>query len=316
VLDDARILALFRQQYGVASTDQLAAIGFPRRTIYRWRDRGALIDVLPRVVRLASSPTTFAGTALAVQLQTAPVGVLSGPTAARLYRLRNMPDSPIFAASLARPRSMLPSWIDLAHCPWLDDADTQELHVVFRVLRPLPMLLSVAAQFNDHRFERAAEDAWHRKLITPTDAATYLEDVRRRGRHGVARFARWVDRAAERPRPSQSHFEIDIVDVVARVGLPEPVRQHPLVLPSGETIHLDLAWPAIRLAVEPGHSWWHGGDLRMRKDAARDRACSAVGWQVVRYDEQARRDLDEVGRELVQLHAARTRALRSNFGRL
>ena len=68
------------------------------------------------------------------------------------------------------------------------------------------------------------------------------------------------------------------------------MRQHPLVLPSGEVIHLDLAWPDVRLAVEPGHSWWHGGDLRQRRDQDRDRACAVVGWHVVRYDESAARD--------------------------
>ena len=46
-------------------------------------------------------------------------------------------------------------------------------------------------------------------------------------------------------------------------GLPEPIRQHPLLLLTGELIHLDIAWPEVRLAVEPGHSWWHGGDTRM-----------------------------------------------------
>ena len=29
------------------------------------------------------------------------------------------------------------------------------------------MLLTLAELFNDHRFKRAAEDAWHLKLITP-----------------------------------------------------------------------------------------------------------------------------------------------------
>ena len=57
--------------------------------------------------------------------------------------------------------------------------------------------------------------------------------------------------------------------MIERVGLPTPVRQLPLTLPSGEIIHLDLAWPDVRLAVEPGHSWWHGGDLRQRADQAR-----------------------------------------------
>ncbi len=83
-----------------------------------------------------------------------------------------------------------------------------------------------------------------------------------------------------------------MIAAVRAVGLPEPVRQYPLVLRSGETIHIDIAWPGKCLGLEPGHSWHHGGDLRMRKDHARDSACAELGWQIVRLDEDLRDDLD------------------------
>ena len=35
-------------------------------------------------------------------------------------------------------------------------------------------------------------------------------------------------------------------------------------------------------AVEPGHSWWHGGDLGDASDQARDRACDEIGWRIIR----------------------------------
>ena len=44
-----------------------------------------------------------------------------------------------------------------------------------RVASPLRMLFGLASQFNDHRFARAAEDAWLKRLVTPDDARTYLE---------------------------------------------------------------------------------------------------------------------------------------------
>lgn len=53
--------------------------------------------------------------------------------------------------------------------------------------------------------------------------------------------------------------------------------------------------------------WFHGGDLKARGDAARDRAYAELGWQVVRYDESARHDLDGTGRELARIYAARRR---------
>ena len=96
-----------------------------------------------------------------------------------------------------------------------------------------------------------------------------------------------------------------------RAGLPEPARQYPLTLRTGERIHLDLAWPRARLGVEPGHSWWHGGDLGMERDAARHRACDEIGWRIVTCTEQVRADLAAFGVQVRIIHDERIRSLRS-----
>ena len=153
-----------------------------------------------------------------------------------------------------------------------------------RVAHPLRMLFGLAGHFSQHRLEQAAEDAWHLGLLRPDHARRLPGNASvARGRGGVLRFERWLDHALERNRPSQSGFEIDVVRAATRAGLPDPERQFELTLPSGELIHLDLAWPVVRLGVEPGHSWWHGGDLQMERDAARDRACDMIGWRIMRY---------------------------------
>jgi hypothetical protein len=138
------------------------------------------------------------------------------------------------------------------------------------------MLLRLAETFNQHRFERAAEDCWHRGLVTPDAAADYLAAVRRSGRGGVIRFERWLEACAVRGRPSQSGLQLDVLDAIRCAGLPEPERQLALTLRTGELIHLDLAWPEVRLGVEPGHSWWHGRRPQAASRSGRDRAFVAV----------------------------------------
>jgi very-short-patch-repair endonuclease len=93
--------------------------------------------------------------------------------------------------------------------------------------------------------------------------------------------------------------------MLRHVGLPPAERQHPLLLLTGELIHLDLAWPDVRLAIEPGHSWWHGGDLRMRLDYARDRDCDEIGWRVIRYDEAAADDKERTARQVLAIYQRR-----------
>jgi hypothetical protein len=141
--------------------------------------------------------------------------------------------------------------------------------------------------------------------VSPSDAAAFLARVRRSGRRGVATFEEWLERAGTWSSPAATGLEQLLAGLARRAGLPEPVRQHPLVLLDGTTIHLDLAWPDRRLALEPGHSWWHGGDGRQRADQDRDRACGEIGWHVMRFDESVWHRQDVITGQIRRTYLAR-----------
>jgi hypothetical protein len=305
---DTTTLALLSSRHGVATLGQLIGLRLSTRTIGRARERGELVPILPGVYCLGGTKPSFEARAMAAQLHCGESCFLTGTTAGALVDLRSMPRSKIQIAVPGRVRVSLPSWVEASMTCWFDPERVVIRPDGLRLADPYVMLLALAGQFNDHRFERAAEDAWHRRLITPVGAATFLEQCRGSGRNGVSRFSRWLTKAQDQDSPAQSGLELDFVAAVRSVGLPEPRRQFPLRLLSGELIHLDLAWPEVKLAVEPGHSWWHGGDLGMRRDAARDRACGELGWHIARYDESARGDLTAVGRELLNTYRTRRSA--------
>ncbi len=240
---------------------------------------------------------------MAAQMITAPDGIISGWSGGLLVGLRSMPTTTIHVTVANDYRRDTPPWIDLHRTTWWD-ADTQPIDS-FVVASPMRILFGLAQAFNQHRFERAAEDAWHLGLITPSDAADYLERHRCRGKDGVAMIVQWLDRCEGQTRPAQSNLERALLEEFERIGLPRPARQHPLALASGETIHLDIAWPAIRLAVEPGASWFHGGDAGQRRDQARDRACAEVGWLIIRFDETMRDDVRAAATQVTRVHARR-----------
>jgi very-short-patch-repair endonuclease len=313
MLIDRALLELFRCQHGVARRDQLVALGVHRATIWRSLRDGELVEILPGVVRVHSSPDTFEMRAMAVQLQAAPDGYLSSFTSARLHGIWEMPAAPVFVTvprripgqrSTSHQRTPLPRWVARSESNWHDEADVA-LVAGFRLERADSMLFTLAARCNEHRFERIAEKAWHLGLVTPESLRGYVDHSRRRGRSGVRRMLWWLDKVGTRSRAMQSNFEVDLLHAVRTVGLPEPRKQHPLTLRSGETIHLDLAWPDRRLAVEPGHARYHAGDLRTERDDARDRACNELGWLIVRYNERARRDLAAVANEIATIYHAR-----------
>jgi hypothetical protein len=300
------VARLLREQFGVVTRAQVLAEGIPSRTLTRECAVNVYETLLPGVLRSTAHPASFESRAMAVQLHAGDRAALSGPTAARLHGMRQMFAAHIWFRTVDRARTRLPTWVTRTESPWLFDGEGAIRQLgCWRLLAPAPLLVTLAEQFNDHRFERAAEDAWHLRLISPVEAADFLDAHRGRGRHGVTRFERWLERTLARPRPSQSTFELDVLDAIRRAGLPEPARQYPLMLLNGDVVHLDLAWPDATLAVEPGHTWWHGGDLHTTRDYARDRACGLVGWHVMRYSEAARADLPGVGREVLAMYKLR-----------
>ena len=311
MIERADVLALFSSQFWVAEISQLKAAGVSPRTITRARRRGTIVGVIPGVVRMAGSPDTFKSRAMALQLHAGSDAFLSGVTAGVLHGLRQMPRS-IVEITVREDRPVrLPPWGRQTETSWIDvERDVMTRPDGLRVATPLRMLFRLARTFNDHRFERAAEDVWHLGLATPADAADYLAAVRRQGKWGVSRFEQWLEKTAARGGPSQSGLELDMLDAVRRAGLPEPERQYPLTLRSGELIHMDLAWPRARLGVEPGHTWWHGGNAGKRRDEARDRACDEIGWRIVRHDESFYETPAEFGLQIRIIHDERLRTLR------
>lgn len=311
MINRPEVLALFAAQHWVASLEQLRALGVPATTVKRAQRSGVVTTVIPGVVRMMGSADTFASRAMALQLHVGRDVFISGASAGVLYGLRSMPRR-IVECTIGEDRKVvMPPWGRVTQTSWFEPArDVQVLADGLRVATPLRMLFRLAGVFNDHRFQRAAEDCWHRQLVTPEAAAEYLAAVRRSGRTGVTRFEHWLERMSFQSRPSQSGLEQDVLDALVRAGLPEPERQLPLILPSGELIHVDLAWPEVRLGVEPGHSWWHGGDLKTRADQARDLACDEIGWRIARADEFVREDLAKFGRQLRVIYDERRRSLR------
>lgn len=272
------IALLLRDQFGVVSYTQLLKAGLSSRSISRQVSAVRFQLVMPGIVRSVEQVFGFDARAMALQLSVGADGALSGPTAARIYGARGMPEASAHACCRRRSRRAVPAWVERSTCPWIFHApDAERVLGPWKLLAPLSTLLTVAMWGTDHRFERTAEDFWHRRLVSPGEAAEFLAAHRRRGRDGVARFDRWLARIAERERASQSGFELDVINAVRQLGLPEPQRQHPLLLASGELVHLDIAWSGATLAVEPGHSWWHGGDLATRRDQQRDNACGRLG---------------------------------------
>ncbi len=134
---------LLRTQFGIVTCAQVLGAGLSERTIRRARTAGAFSTVLPGVLQSAEHQESFESRAMAVQLYVAASGALSGPTAGRLYGLRNMPVTRLWARATKPTRARLPSWLALETSTTLL-ADPHAVRNVgcWRLLAPAQTLLT------------------------------------------------------------------------------------------------------------------------------------------------------------------------------
>jgi hypothetical protein len=82
----------------------------------------------------------------------------------------------------------------------------------------------------------------------------------------------------------QSELEVFGVTHVLRIpGLPVPLQQHRVVLPTGRHVDLDAAYGEARVAVELDGAAFHGSAEDRERDTRRDAALAALGWVVLRF---------------------------------
>ncbi|MET8201261.1 endonuclease domain-containing protein [Micromonospora taraxaci] len=112
--------------------------------------------------------------------------------------------------------------------------------------------------------------------LTDRDALAAMAD-RNVDRPG-GRRARWLFDLADggAQSPPESHLRVRFI----LGGLPRPVVQHPIRLPSGVVLHPDLAWPEYRVAVEYDGQWHSDAD-QLHRDRRRLNLLVGAGWLVL-----------------------------------
>ncbi|WP_433116010.1 hypothetical protein [Micromonospora sp. CA-246542] len=97
------------------------------------------------------------------------------------------------------------------------------------------------------------------------------------GRPG-GRRACWTFELADPGAQSPPESQLRVRLVMG--GLPRPVTQHPIRLPSGLVVHPDLAWPEFRVAVEYDGRW-HADPEQLHLDRRRLNLLVGAGWLVL-----------------------------------
>ena len=146
-------------------------------------------------------------------------------------------------------------------------------------------------------------------------AAVRLDDLREyASRRGGARAVRQLGAALQLARDgADSPMETRVRLALVGHGLPEPVLQHPVAV-GGRTLWLDLAYPAVLLAIEYDGAE-HRTAERARRDLVREAQPVRAGWTVLRFSAaDVMRRPEEVAARVRHELALRERALGQRAG--
>lgn len=272
-----------RTHNGVVDRSTLIELGLAPRTIHHAVNRGDLRRLGPGVY---VAPNIEVGP---LQIMTAiclrnPAAVIAFVTAGWLHGIRKMKGptihvlvphghSPVFRGVVVhRCRDVVPS--DVVVRP-----DGIRLTSVARTLFDSSWLL-------DHDDASSAlEQCLDKKWVTLQEMFEITERLAKRRRPGSRQMRRILTSRPAWQAAVQSNLEYIVLSALRRAGLPEPVTQHWITLPSGVRIRLDVAWPRVLLALEIDHPFWHDFSSKVGRDKRRDRKAATVGWQTIRVEE-------------------------------
>ncbi len=278
--------------HGVVTLDRLVRLGFTARNV----DTQIRLGVLRRACRAvyvvaAVPPTVLQAYAVAVA---ATGGAISHTSAGSLAAFRGLPRDGSVHVTIAHHRSLdlsaLPAHVVLHRTRALPRTDLVRRGDGIVVTSSQRTAFDLAAVLDADALESLIEQGIDRGMFTVPTLWAAARRLARPGRDGSGRF---VDVLASRPawvKPVGSHDELVLVGALVALGVPAPVRQHPIELARGRDVHPDLAWPDLRLAIEVDHVSWHGGRLDSTYDKWRDRQLRLRGWEVDRVTDTDLRD--------------------------
>jgi hypothetical protein len=291
---ERKVVALAARQHGVVTRAQALALGFTARMVEHRAATGRWLRLHPGVYAIAGAGPDPQRSILAACLYLGRGAVASHRSAAWLWQLSGFADAP------PGPELLVPVELDrrqtglLVHrTDRLDRADVTTLGAI-PITRVERTLLDLGAVADEEQVELARDDALRRGLITIAREGRRLDDLGGRGRRGTATLRAIRRREIDQVIP-RSELERLILNALRRHRIPVPVREHPVLLPSGRTIYLDHSWPDHEVVLEVLGRRWHAGRKRWVRDVTRGNEATSVGWRVMTATQE---HLDDGGRAL------------------
>jgi very-short-patch-repair endonuclease len=261
--------------HGVIKTADLYRLGVTPRQLERLLRSKVLIGYVRGVFRLAGAPQTTEQ-AMALACAVGPDVVVSHVSAGRVWGFRRLGgDQRLHVMTKGPAHRTIPEAV-MHRCHRISAGDVVERPDGVRITSPPRTCFDLASVLSDERLESVIEQVINDGKATLPTLFSTGHRLGERGRKGSARYRRVLHRRPAWLKPVDSDLELQLERALVAAGLPRPLRQHPLQLPTGEIIHPDFYWPDEREIVEVDHVTWHGGQAAAY-DKRRDRRVRRLG---------------------------------------
>lgn len=151
------------------------------------------------------------------------------------------------------------------------------------VCLPARVVVDMAATTGEKRLGNLLDDLIVSRRTTLAEVATYVQELARPGKPGIAKLARVLDHRGPGYVPPHSALERKLLACLHTAGLPPPIRQLPL--PGRGAIEgiADAGYPDARLLIEADGRRWHTRIRDIGRDHARDAEAARAGWMTLRF---------------------------------
>jgi hypothetical protein len=280
-----RLLSTAEGQGGAFNLLQASAAGHNRASLSRLVAGGAVKRVLPTVYQVAGCPRSWKGDVWAAILWAGEGSAASVRAAARIWGLDGMGGAPLEISTVQAKR-----------CAGLrlDDGTPIIVHRVDHHLHSEIVVVGGMPVTSRRRTFIDLAGMKHPRTASFVDASSkvdgdflghawlLLEQYWMRGRRGIRIGRDLLMPLMEGRAPTDSDLEIMARRIIDRSGLPAPVHQFPMTIPSGD-IRIDIAYLWARLALELDSLLWHLDRKAFERDRRRDNELRAMGWTVFRF---------------------------------
>jgi very-short-patch-repair endonuclease len=280
---DHELAALAARQYGLITVRDVRRAGMTRQGVRHRLRAGRWTVVRDGVFAIAGARPTWAQSVLAAVLAAGDTAAASHFTAATLWELElDTKHRQRLEITTAIERQIRLDGV-VAHRTGILPEHDRTVHREIPVATMARTIMDLSAAVDQKRLSRLVDEALRRRLMTLTAlhacaSRLFAPAPGRRPKVVQALLAARVPGYD----PGDSDLETRCWEALRDVGVPVPVRQHPVLI-DGRRYWIDLAYPSEHIAIELDGFDFHRSRTSFDADRTRGNALVLAGWQLLRF---------------------------------